>query len=218
MPDVSILWPSTRPTLMLGIRDDRNEADWSTFLDLYLPIVLNYCRKRGLQEADAQDVTQAVIERVRKSIHRYDPRVGRFRGWIACIAQNEIKRHHNRWLRGRAQGGYGHDEEECGLHALEAGFDLDWERIFNARLLESALERIQPEFKVKEWKAFESVAYRIEQTPRCKTLVSVDTPQYARVAEELGERVAWVYKIKWRIKKRLEQEILYLADEMALFR
>ena len=90
MADVSIPWPSTRPTLMLGIQDARNEAAWSTFLDLYLPIVLNYCRKRGLQEADAQDVTQTVIERVRRFIHRYDPQAGRFRGWLARITQNEI--------------------------------------------------------------------------------------------------------------------------------
>ena len=83
MADASILWPSTRPTLMLGIQNGRNDADWSTFLDLYLPIVLNYCRKRGLQEADALDVTQSVIERVRRFIHRYDPGAGRFRGWLA---------------------------------------------------------------------------------------------------------------------------------------
>jgi RNA polymerase sigma-70 factor, ECF subfamily len=217
MANVSIPWPSTRPTLMLGIQDARNEAAWSTFLDLYLSIVLNYCRKRGLQEADAQDVTQTVIERVRRFIHRYDPSAGRFRGWLARIAQNEIKRHHNNWTKGRAHGGLDHDEGDDGIDTLEAGSDLDWERVFNAHLLESALERIQPEFKEKEWKAFEAVAYRVEQTPQCKVLVSVDKPQYARVAAELDERVGWVYKVKSRIKKRLEQEILYLADEMALF-
>ena len=46
--------------------------------------------------------------------------------------------------------------------SFEAGPDLDWERIFNAHLLEPALERIRPEFKEKEWRAFEAVAYRVE--------------------------------------------------------
>jgi len=217
MADVSIPWPSTRPTLMLGIRDARNKDAWSAFLGLYLPMVLNYCRKRGLQEADAQDVTQAVIERVRRFVHRYEPSKGRFRGWLARIARNEISRYHHKSITGKAHGSFGIDDGDDEIGTLEAEPDLDWERIFNAHLLESALARIQPEFKEKEWKAFEAVAYRVDQTPQGKVLVSVASPQYARVAAELGERVGWVYKVKSRIKKRLEQEILYLADEMALF-
>jgi len=216
MANVSIPWPSTRPTLMLGIRDAQNEDAWSAFLGLYLPMVLNYCRQRGLQEADAQDVTQAVIERVRRFIHRYEPSKGRFRGWLARIARNEISRHHHKSKMGKAHGSFGLDDGDGEIDTLEAEPDLDWERIFNAHLLESALVRIQPEFAAKEWMTYEAVAYRVEQTPRGKVLVSVDRPQYARVAAELGERVGWVYKVKSRIKKRLEQEILYLADEMAL--
>jgi hypothetical protein len=36
------------------------------------------------------------------------------------------------------------------------------------------------------------------------------------VAKELCVKVGWVYKVKSKIMKRLEQEVLYLADEMAL--
>jgi RNA polymerase sigma-70 factor (ECF subfamily) len=202
---------------MLGMRDDRNEDAWTTFHDLYLPIVLSYCRNRGLQEADTRDVTQNVIVRVRRSIHRYDPGAGRFRGWLACIAQNEIKRYHGKSARGRGYGGLDHDEAEDDVHTPQCRPDLDWDRIFNAHLLESALTRIRREFKEAEWRAFEAVAYRIEETKQGKVLASVPNPDPARVAAELRKPVGWVYKVKYRIKKRLEEEIVYLADEMALF-
>ena len=106
MLNVSILWPSTRPTLMLGIQDARNEAAWPTFLGTYFPIVLNYCRRERPQEADARDVTQNVIQRVRRFIHNYDPKEGRFRGCLARITQNEIKRYvkqQKRVREGRSQ-------------------------------------------------------------------------------------------------------------------
>jgi RNA polymerase sigma-70 factor (ECF subfamily) len=191
MQDASALWPSTRPTLMLGIQDARNEAAWSTFLDLYLPIVLNYCRKRSLQEADARDVTQIVIGRIRKVIHRYDPKEGRFRGWLACITRNEIKRHYSKSKRGTAQGHFGCDDGDDEVETLEAGTDLDWDRIFSARLLESALERVRSEFSAKEWQAFEAIAYRVEQTPEGKILISVekrDSSQISTTPDEGASR------------------------------
>jgi RNA polymerase sigma-70 factor (ECF subfamily) len=216
MADGSTLWPNTRPTLMLGIQDAQNDKAWMTFRDLYLTIVLNYCRKRGLQEADAQNVTQAVIDRVRRFIHRYDPKKGRFRGWLACIARNEINREYRKSKSGRAEGYLDCDDRESELEALEAAPDLDWDRIFSAHLLESALERVRSMFNAKEWRAFEAVAFRVEQTPEGKVLMRVEKPQFTCVATELGVKVGWVYKVKSKILRRLEQEVLYLADEMAL--
>jgi RNA polymerase sigma factor (sigma-70 family) len=185
MADESTLWSSTRQSLMLGIQDARNETAWATFLDIYFPIVYRYCRLRKLQEADARDVTQDVMVRVRRYIKNYRREKGRFRGWLARVARNEIARHFARSNRDRAHGSVGCDDGEVEIEALEDHPDLDWERIFTAHLLEAALTRVTAEFNDKQWEAFEQVAYRLEQTSEGRALVRIDEPQYLDVARAL---------------------------------
>ncbi len=57
MPEI----PPTRASLLLRLRDSRDEAAWKEFVQLYTPLVYGYARKQGLQDADAADLTQAVL-------------------------------------------------------------------------------------------------------------------------------------------------------------
>ena len=50
MPDS----PTTRPSLLVRLRDPQDALAWGQFVDLYAPLVYGYARKRGLQDADAQ--------------------------------------------------------------------------------------------------------------------------------------------------------------------
>jgi len=45
---------------LLCLRDLQNAEAWEQFVEIYTPLVYNYCRCRGLQDADAADVTQDV--------------------------------------------------------------------------------------------------------------------------------------------------------------
>ena len=45
--------PTTRPSLLLRMRDARDHEAWHTFVELYAPLVYRFARKRGLQDADA---------------------------------------------------------------------------------------------------------------------------------------------------------------------
>jgi len=64
--------PITQPTLLLRIRDTEDEASWERFVKIYTPLVFGYCRKRGLQEADASDVAQEVMRTVAQLINRFE--------------------------------------------------------------------------------------------------------------------------------------------------
>src|SRR5262249_4484786 len=71
-----------RLTLLLRLRDARDDGAWAQFVDLYAPLVFGFARKHGLQDADAADLTQDVLQAVSGAIQRldYDSGRGSFRG------------------------------------------------------------------------------------------------------------------------------------------
>src|SRR5947208_6425875 len=84
--------PITRPSLLVRLRDARDELAWSQFVELYAPLVYGFARKHGLQDADAADLTQEVLQAVSGGIRRfdYDPRRGSFRGWLFTVVRNKL--------------------------------------------------------------------------------------------------------------------------------
>src|ERR1051325_6839875 len=84
--------PPTRASLLVRLRDPRDEAAWAEFIDLYGALVYNYARKQGLQDADAADLGQEVLRAVVASIGRldYDPRLGLFRNWLFTLIRRKL--------------------------------------------------------------------------------------------------------------------------------
>src|SRR6516165_8924891 len=106
---------STRPSLLLRIRDPRDAEAWQTFVDVYGRLVYRHCRGRGLPHEDAENVTQEVFAQVSQAIRRFDyrPEAGRFRGWLGTVTRNEI----NRFLKKEVRAVQGNEsvEEEGAL-------------------------------------------------------------------------------------------------------
>ena len=79
----------TSASLLLRIRDRRDESAWGDFLKVYMPLVYSYGLKYGLQDPDAADLAQETMRRVVRSIgaFEYDPVKGSFRGWLLTVAR-----------------------------------------------------------------------------------------------------------------------------------
>jgi len=190
----------TRPSLLVRIRDPRDSESWRVFVELYTPPVLRYCRLRGLQDADAADVTQEVMAQVARSMRsfRYSPERGRFRDWLGPITRRKVNRHLTKKNLGTAGlGGNTAPADTFNPRAVEA--DAQWNAEFNAQILRAALDRVRPCFGAGTWNAFASVW--------------LDNKTAADTARELSVSLEAVYVAKSKVLKRLEEEVLELAED-----
>ena len=79
----------TSPTLLHRLRDPvRDQQAWAELVRRYGPLVYRWCRHWGLQEADVEDVTQAVLAKlvVRLREFEYDPGKS-FRAYLKTVAR-----------------------------------------------------------------------------------------------------------------------------------
>lgn len=56
--------PETRPSLLVRIRDISDQVAWQEFVEIYAPLIHAYSLRRGLQDADAADVSQQVLQSI----------------------------------------------------------------------------------------------------------------------------------------------------------
>lgn len=196
----------TSASLLVRVRDRSSDA-WAELVDLYAPLVANWCRRRGLKEADAADVIQEVFLNVANSLHRFEHRPGQagsFRSWLWSITRRRIVD----WFRARGEcpavGGSSHLErlnaqhrglndaqdviasDEEALDEPTSALDLD-------ELKRRALQQIEGKVAPQTWQAFW----------RCV----VDGQPTERVAEELGLSAASVRQARSRILRRLREQL-----------
>lgn len=182
---------TTSASLLLRVRDLSDERSWHEFQERYGELILRYCRQRGLQQADSEDVRQQVWINLAKGMRNfaYDPSRGRFRHYLGCVARNAIARHVAR---------YGSRE-----YALDAG------------VLASASNGngLGDEIWEQEWVdhhyrlAMQTVIATFE--PRSVTLFNrlLAGEKAADLAKKLGMTPAAVNQVKHRIRERMKELI-----------
>jgi RNA polymerase sigma-70 factor (ECF subfamily) len=188
---------STHPSLLVRLRDERDADSWSQFVGTYSPLILGYLRRRGLQDADAADLTQEVMARVATAIKgfEYNSDKGSFRGWLFTIVENCRRGFSAQERPGRRGSG---DTKMLRVLAEVPAESLqdDWDRQYQQHLLEQAARDVRGEFQTSTWRAF------------WKTAVEGQPPR--EVAAEVGLSIASVYMAKHRVTERLRQRVQYL--------
>jgi RNA polymerase sigma factor (sigma-70 family) len=193
--------PTTHPSLLIRLRDPRDEQAWCEFTEIYGPLIYQLARYRGLQDADAEDLAQDVFRAVARAIDRYDPDPARgsFRAWLARITGNLIIN----WLAAERRHPRGSGaseierliEEQPDRSGQESAL---FENEYRRRLLTWAAERVRPAFSGAAWQAF------------WQTGVEGKPP--GEVAKSLGMSLGTVYQYKSRVVARIRREIERVDD------
>jgi RNA polymerase sigma-70 factor (ECF subfamily) len=193
MPDDDSLKTSLTLLGRLG-RDPKDQAAWSEFVARYGPRILRWCRGWGLQESDAQDVTQEVLLKLNGLMARfvYDPS-GSFRGWLKTLTHHAWRDLMERRRRSGPGGGDGSMEELLG--SLQAGEELveQLDAEFRREVMDRAMDRVRRRVSGRTWDAFR--------------LTALEGLSGSAAAERLEMRVARVYGARSSVREMIREEV-----------
>lgn len=184
--------PLTRPSLLVRLRDARDEEAWSEFTAVYEPVIYQMTRRRGMQDADAREVVQEVLMSVASAIDRFDTKSrGSFRGWLSQITRNAtIDRFRNLSNRRETIDASG-VVRKLDLAASNDKLADEFEHDRRKQLFRWAAGQVRSRTGEVNWMAF------------WKTMI--DEQSTAETARELGISEGAVYVARCRILKRIRE-------------
>lgn len=185
-------FPDTRNSLLLKLRDKGDCQSWREFVAVYRPVVYRMARRRGMQDADAQDLAQVVLLSVAESVSRWeaDPHRARFRTWLSRVARNAII---DAFRRRRPDIGQGSTTHIARLQQQPEPASAEIERECRREIFRSAARGVRWEFAEETWLAF--------------WLTAVEGRDCREVAKELGKSVGAVYIARSRVMRRLQEKV-----------
>jgi RNA polymerase sigma-70 factor (ECF subfamily) len=185
---------------LLGRVKAREAGAWERLAALYGPLVYRWARKQGLNDADANDITQDVFQTVARRIEafRRDRPGDSFRAWLRTITRYRIADFRQRAANQPGAVGGSTAQQQLqqiaeGLDSSEDESDAEDAASEYGLLMRGALELVRHEFEAPTFRAF----WRI----------TVDGESPAAVAADMQMGVWAVYQAKSRVMRRLRREL-----------
>ncbi|MBI5762935.1 MAG: sigma-70 family RNA polymerase sigma factor [Planctomycetes bacterium] len=194
--------PRTTTALLDDMLNPQAQDVWVALDARFRPILRGFSLKLGLDETDAEDVTQETLSRVIKHYRegKYDRSRGRLSSWIIAIARNCIRDWQTAASNRRERRG---DSAMIHLSDDEALTGI-WEEECRRVILEHAMCELRERSRVEEKtiRAFEMIAFEE------RTVVDV--------AAELSLSIDSVYAAKNRCLAQLREIMSRLTDAYEL--
>lgn len=192
-------FPETQSLLLANIRSLENREAWSDFVQIYRPVIYRMARRRGMQDADAQDLAQEVLVRISKAIDRWQPREGvRFRHWLRKVASNAIVTAVTQSQPLGIVDGSAADQILAETPEVSTAKSELHDECFRERYLRAATI-VKVDVSPVTWAAFE--------------LTVVQGNSCEEAAESLGKSLGTIYAARSRILKRLQIEVQRLEGD-----
>ncbi|MEK6263083.1 MAG: sigma-70 family RNA polymerase sigma factor [Planctomycetota bacterium] len=183
--------PTTRPSLLLRLRDPGDHDAWVEFVSLYEPVIYRVLRRTGLQDADALEVLQDLFLAVNRNIERWQvgEEHGSFRGWLRRVTRNLVVSWVRRQRRQLATMPIDLDALLDSTSTEDCPATDEFDHELRRALFHRASEQVRAEVRPLTWQAFWNVA--------------VSGISVAETASKLGMTPGAVRVAKCRIVSRL---------------
>lgn len=184
---------TTSVSLLERVRKRADQAAWRQFVDLYSPLLCQWGRRAGLQEADLADVVQDVFATLVRVLpdFEYDPQKT-FRGWLKTVLVNRCRK---LAAARRELAPLGPVEEIAAPEFPDPLSEVEYRNL----LLSSALRVVQASFEPLTFQSAHACL--------------IDRKSAAAVAAELGLSLNSVYLAKSRLLKKLREVLAGVLNE-----
>jgi len=193
----------TRPSLLVRLRNWDDEASWQTFFDTYWRLIYNSAKGAGLNDVEAEEVLQETVIAVAGSIPKfeYDREKGSFKSWLFGVTRNRILLRLRTLARDRRLIEPRRPRSSCATETSTServadpkGMDIEriWDQEWEVNLQDAALERVKRRVDLKHFQVFDLCLKG--QSP-------------GDIARGLKVRRTYVYLIRHRLKKLLQNEV-----------
>jgi RNA polymerase sigma-70 factor (ECF subfamily) len=172
---------------------------WDKFYRTYERAVRSLARKRGLTDAEAEEVAQEVFKRIAETIHSFEPtsRAGSFRRWLFQLARwrSDDKIRERGRVSFEPMGDHTTSGSKRFAHRIAAPDDIEEALETDARrqLMQVALERLKQRINPRDLQVFQHLV--VEEWP------------VEKVASFFGIRSALIYVIRHRVGRQLRLEL-----------
>ena len=190
---------TTRSSVISAVADTENAAAWNRLFDLYAGFVYSIVRRKGLNDADADDIVQMVFADLARNLpsFKYDREKGRFRPYLAALVKWRVI---DRLKAVRRDADLKADfMEEAKSAATTEDEDFE-EREWQSAAMEETLRRIKPEVRPEHYAAFVASAVEGQDT-------DVVTKLYGISRDSL-------YQIRKRLTVKLREKLAEVRAEM----
>jgi RNA polymerase sigma-70 factor (ECF subfamily) len=190
----------TSASLLERLRHQPDDAAWKRLVDLYTPLLRGWLRRHLVPHEDVDDLVQEVMTVLVRELpqFQYDRSRGSFRGWLKAITVNRLRMFWRaRQSRPLATGDSDLSRKLAELEDPHSTLSQIWDRDHDRHVAKRLLEMIAAEFEAPTWKAFQCLV--------------LDGAKPSAVGAELGLTLNAVYLAKYRVLRRLRQEITGLT-------
>lgn len=190
--------PSATSTELLRQAQANNQDAWKQLVEQYSRRMYRWCRRSGLQSADAGNVVQEALQAVAKNLgnFRRDRPGDTFRGWLRRITDNKIHDHFRRLGRTVDAPTGGTDAQQRLVNLEQSALEAPtWDTSLAAepsqptRDLKAMIQQVKSQVSERDWKFFWRVV--------------VDGQSAVEVAQEFGVTANTVRLVKMRLLRRL---------------
>lgn len=178
---------TTRSSVIRAVADTENAAAWNRLFDLYAGFVYSIARRKGVNDADADDIVQMVFADLARNLpsFKYDREKGRFRSYLAALVKWRVI---DRLKAVRRDADLKADfmEEAKATGPGDGEFaDREWKAV----AMDNALRRIKPSVRPEHYAAFVASTVEGQDTETVMKLYNLSRDNLYQIRKRLSERL-----------------------------